>query len=273
MKNIIISVLFAAAAVSATIANTVNPSSPADVCVVSSAVPAVTSVSDDINPVTVSDITADTSVNAAIIPAVSGYSSIPAVTTTVTLDTVPDINVSDIVITTENSVVSSAAPELVTDAENNNDIIVSDNTDTNVSDVQDDTSNTNNADNADNTDVYNINNLYALYTVVSDLDIDNDIVYCTDLNGFIWSFYGVEDWAVNDICSLTMYDNNTDIIFDDIIINCRYSGYIDSSDNNTVSDNTDNTDTVSDNTDNIDTSENDLFIEYLNAISSGDYSE
>ena len=37
-------------------------------------------------------------------------------------------------------------------------------------------------------------------------------------------FYGVEDWELNDICSLTMFNNNTPEIYDDIIIGTTYGG-------------------------------------------------
>lgn len=251
LRNIFISVLVAAAAaVSAVIVQNDNSVVShdvivSDVCVVSSvAVPAVPEVTTNIS---VSDIVVS--------------SAVPAVTSITTFDTVPDTNVSDIVITAENSVVSAAVPETVNDAENNNNTIVSDNTDTNVSNIQDD---------ANNADMYNIDNLYALYTVVSDINYNDDIVYCTDFNNNIWSFYGVEDWYINDICDMIMYDNNTSVIYDDIIIDCTYSGYIETVDNIDISG---NADIIPDNTDISDTSEDTLFTEYLNAISNGDYIE
>lgn len=249
LRNIFISVLVAAAAaVSAVIVQNDNSVVShdvivSDVCVVSSvAVPAVPEVTTNIS---VSDIVVS---SAACEP-----SAVPAVTSITTFDTVPDTNVSDIVIIAENSVVSAAVPETVNDAENNNNTIVSDNTDTNVSNIQDD---------ANNADMYNIDNLYALYTVVSDINYNDDIVYCTDFNNNIWSFYGVDDWFINDICSMIMYDNNTSVIYDDIIIDCTYSGYIEIVDNIDISENAD-----------IIPDENTLFTEYLNAISNGDYIE
>lgn len=219
----------------------------------------------DINPVTTStDITAVTSVTSAaettnniVSDDIIDNSVAPEITTEYTAIYT---EYTDIIIETVCSE-PAAAPELVTDAESNIDT---------ASDIQDDKTD------IDNTDVYNINNLYALTAVISEINYNDDIVCCTDFNGFIWSFVGVEDYCINDIVSMVMYDNNTDIITDDIIINCRYSSYIDTTDNNTVSDIcdiSDNTDTVSDNTDNTDISENDLFIEYLNTIENGDYIE
>lgn len=75
----------------------------------------------------------------------------------------------------------------------------------------------------------NINDLkvYDRMTIVTDIDEENDIVICTDLYGFEWEFYGVEDWFVGDIANLTMYNNGTQIIFDDFIISTTYSGTMD----------------------------------------------
>lgn len=72
---------------------------------------------------------------------------------------------------------------------------------------------------------YQSNTLYSLSTVVTDIDKERDIVTVEELNGSnIWTFYGVEDWEVNDICSLTMFNNNTSKINDDIIIGTTYGG-------------------------------------------------
>lgn len=72
---------------------------------------------------------------------------------------------------------------------------------------------------------YQSNTLYSMSTVVTDIDIERDIVTVEELNGSnIWTFYGVEDWEINDICSLTMFNNNTPKINDDIIIGTTYGG-------------------------------------------------
>lgn len=273
MKNVVIMVISLFACIIADVIGGFGSSVPE---FIPAAVPAVTSVTvTDINPVTMStDITAVTSVTSAA-----------ETTNNIVSDDIIDNSVVSEVVTEYTAIYTeytdtieyvcsepAAAPELVNDDIINN--TVSDNTDTIVSDIQDD------KNNADNTDIYNINNLYALYTIVSDINYNDDIVYCTDFNGFIWSFYGVEDWAINDICSLTMYDNNTEIIYDDIILNATYSGYIDNTDiDNIVLDNidiSDNADMIPDNTDinnTVNTSEDTLFTEYLNAISNGDYIE
>lgn len=67
---------------------------------------------------------------------------------------------------------------------------------------------------------------YALTTVVTSLDYDNDVVMVMDFNGNLWSFEGCEDWAVYDVCSCMMDDQDTDLIYDDEIIGVRYDGWI-----------------------------------------------
>lgn len=67
---------------------------------------------------------------------------------------------------------------------------------------------------------------YSLSTIVTEVDKANDIVVCQDFNGNLWEFEGTEDWLVGDICSMMMSDNGTETIYDDIIIDVRYDGYI-----------------------------------------------
>lgn len=62
--------------------------------------------------------------------------------------------------------------------------------------------------------------------VVTEVNECNDTVTVTDFNGFEWAFVGIEDWCVNDICSMQMCDNGTEIITDDIICFAQYEGYI-----------------------------------------------
>lgn len=68
---------------------------------------------------------------------------------------------------------------------------------------------------------------YAKSTVVVDVNYNTDVVTVEDFNGFTWQFDGCEDWAEGDICAMVMSDNNTpETIFDDIIINTNYCGYV-----------------------------------------------
>lgn len=67
--------------------------------------------------------------------------------------------------------------------------------------------------------------LYPTTMQVIDLDYKNDIVTVENATGFTYQFYGCEDYYVDDLVSMVMFNNGTDIITDDIIISARYSGY------------------------------------------------
>lgn len=66
---------------------------------------------------------------------------------------------------------------------------------------------------------------YPMTAVVVDTDYAADVVVIEDCNGYLWEFYGVEDWEIGDVCTCIMDDNGTEKIFDDVIINAQYSGY------------------------------------------------
>ena len=66
---------------------------------------------------------------------------------------------------------------------------------------------------------------YALTTQVVEIDRDAGIVTVEDANGNLWEFEGVEDWEVGDCASMIMSDNGTDAIFDDEILDIRYSNW------------------------------------------------
>lgn len=66
--------------------------------------------------------------------------------------------------------------------------------------------------------------LYSLTTVVTDINEETDTVLTQDANGFVWCFYGVEDWCIGDIASCVMNTKGTQKIFDDEIISIRYCG-------------------------------------------------
>ena len=67
---------------------------------------------------------------------------------------------------------------------------------------------------------------YSLTTVVVSIDYDTNIVECIDFNGNIWAFDGCDDWYLFDVCSMIMDDMDTDIIYDDSILNYRYDGWL-----------------------------------------------
>lgn len=65
---------------------------------------------------------------------------------------------------------------------------------------------------------------YPLTTIVTEVNYENNSVSVTDTNGFVWQFFGTEDWEEGDICSVIMDDNGTETILDDIIVTTRYGG-------------------------------------------------
>ena len=67
---------------------------------------------------------------------------------------------------------------------------------------------------------------YPMTTVVVELDARTDTVVCVDFNGNEWGFEGVEDWCIGDYATLTMCDNGTEIIYDDIICDAVYDGWL-----------------------------------------------
>lgn len=68
---------------------------------------------------------------------------------------------------------------------------------------------------------------YSMTTVVVDFDERTDSVICVDFNGNEWAFEGIEDWCIGDYASLMMCDNGTDLIYDDIVCDAHYDGWLD----------------------------------------------
>ena len=66
-------------------------------------------------------------------------------------------------------------------------------------------------------------NLYPISTKVVSLDYTTDKVTVQQANGTLWIFYGCDDWELNDNCDLIMDDNGTPEVYDDIIVDYRYS--------------------------------------------------
>lgn len=61
---------------------------------------------------------------------------------------------------------------------------------------------------------------------VSELNYNENLVTCIDAEGFIWQFYGCEDYYINDLVSCLMDTVGTnDTIFDDVILMTSYTGY------------------------------------------------
>lgn len=76
-----------------------------------------------------------------------------------------------------------------------------------------------------NIDDCDVDNLYAKSMLVYEVDREYDILYLTDANGNGWEYVGIEDLGVGDIVDCLMYDNQTDIIYDDKIVKLQYSGF------------------------------------------------
>lgn len=70
------------------------------------------------------------------------------------------------------------------------------------------------------------NKVYPRTMIVTEFDEETDMVILTDFVGYEWVFYGIEDWAIGDVCSCIMDDNGTESIGDDRIIETRYNGNI-----------------------------------------------
>ncbi len=68
-----------------------------------------------------------------------------------------------------------------------------------------------------------MDNLYPISTRVVELDYTTDTVTVEQANGMLWSFYGCDDWELGDNCNLIMDDNGTPEVYDDIIVDYRYS--------------------------------------------------
>lgn len=71
-----------------------------------------------------------------------------------------------------------------------------------------------------------INDYYPMTTIVREIDNKNDIVTVENNDGELFQFIGIEDWQINDICTLMLNNNGTENIYDDIIIKTIYNGNI-----------------------------------------------
>ena len=65
-------------------------------------------------------------------------------------------------------------------------------------------------------------NIYSNCGIIT--SIDEEIVTVEMCNGNQYQFEGAEDYEVMDLVALTMYDNGTENIEDDVILNAKYAG-------------------------------------------------
>ena len=66
-------------------------------------------------------------------------------------------------------------------------------------------------------------NLYPISTKVVSIDYTMDRVTVQQANGTLWTFCGCDDWELDDNCNIIMNDNGTPEVYDDVIVDCRYS--------------------------------------------------
>ena len=83
--------------------------------------------------------------------------------------------------------------------------------------------------NANDTEVSTetINPTYPTCGIVTSVNYDTDTVIVTTAEGNEWAFYEVEDWQVGDVCAMVMDSMDTESIYDDQILECRYAGTYD----------------------------------------------
>ena len=68
--------------------------------------------------------------------------------------------------------------------------------------------------------------IYPRCGIIVDLDYDTDLVVVEDSVGFIWEFYGIEDYALGDLVGMILCDTGTpEYILDDTIVETLYGGY------------------------------------------------
>ena len=66
---------------------------------------------------------------------------------------------------------------------------------------------------------------YPRLVLISDVNVNDDVVTCIGIDGNIWQFYGADNYAVGDVCILMMWNNSDDITEHEILA-VYYEGYI-----------------------------------------------
>lgn len=67
--------------------------------------------------------------------------------------------------------------------------------------------------------------MYPQTFIMSAMDTAQDALILIDSTGNEWVWFGIEDYEMGDIVAAIMDDNGTEIIYDDVIITMRYTGY------------------------------------------------
>lgn len=68
--------------------------------------------------------------------------------------------------------------------------------------------------------------LYPETAKVIEVNYNEDTVTVETFTGFLFVFYGCEDWQEGDCASLIMEDYGTDLVYDDAIIMAQYGAWI-----------------------------------------------
>lgn len=76
------------------------------------------------------------------------------------------------------------------------------------------------------TENYINQNLYAQTGIITEINRYSDFVTVTVANGNQFSFYGASDYEEGDFCSMVMDSCGTEIVFDDVIVDTKYDGYL-----------------------------------------------
>ncbi len=72
-----------------------------------------------------------------------------------------------------------------------------------------------------------IANTYPQVFVIREINEEVGSLVLEDFNHNIWEWFGdIEDLYIDDIVAATMSDNSTKTIFDDVIVEIRYAGYL-----------------------------------------------
>ena len=72
---------------------------------------------------------------------------------------------------------------------------------------------------------FTLQNTYPRAMEITRVDLMADKAICIDATGHEWEFYEPEDLEEGDIVICTIYDNGTETIVDDEIVNVIWSGY------------------------------------------------
>ena len=70
------------------------------------------------------------------------------------------------------------------------------------------------------------NIIYPLTGIVTEVNYSENTVTIECANGNEFQFYGCEDYVIGDLVGCIMYNNKTEIVYDDEILGCCYVGHV-----------------------------------------------